>query len=257
MASLSELFQHSENLPRIVELDLAAIAPNPDQPRKVFDEEKLAELAASIETGGLIHPITVKSTGDGRYMIIAGERRFRAFSRLGRATIPAIISGGNIDELALIENVQRENLHPIDEFEAVSRLVEKHAYTHEEAGKVLGKGRVSITELLSLSAISPLIRAEARNRNGVTKSFLIELAREKRPDAQRALWQGSKDGPRVRDARKVRNATSESKPADPVETARAAVKCLTRAIDALIRSGHPKAERLKTLSENIADALAS
>src|ERR1022692_1963426 len=96
-------FGTSPDLPRIVELDLAKIVWNPDQPRKSIDPARLQELADSIAANGLIHPITVKRTGDDHYMVIAGERRFRAFGLLQRASIPAIISEGDTDELALIE----------------------------------------------------------------------------------------------------------------------------------------------------------
>lgn len=251
MASLSELFQHSENLPRIVELDLAAITPNPEQPRTVFDQDKLQELASSIEARGLIHPITVKSVGEGRYMIVAGERRFRAFGLLGRTAVPAIISDGNTDELALIENVQRENLHAIDEFEAVSRLIDRHGYTHEEAGQVLGKSRVSITELLSIASVPSPIRAEARTNDRVTKSFLIELAREKNPEAQFAIWAAGRTAGTVRAARNARQEMPSASPSELVRKVSETGRRFARALSTLIDTKHPKSSNLRKLADDL------
>ena len=121
--------------PRIVEIDLHDLHPNPDQPRKTFSEESLIELAASIERHGLIQPITVKRLDSGTYLLVAGERRFRAFERLGRPTIPAIVTTGDAEEIALIENIQREDLNPLEEAEALARMMDRHRYTQEQLGK--------------------------------------------------------------------------------------------------------------------------
>ena len=143
------LFGLSQNLPKLVELRLDLIRFNPNQPRKSFDEDSLAELAASIERHGLIQPITVQRLTDGDgYVIVAGERRFRAFQRLGRETIPAIVTTGNADEIALIENLQREDLKPIEEAEALARLMEIHQYNQEQLAQVVGKKRNTVNEIL-------------------------------------------------------------------------------------------------------------
>ena len=107
-------FGTSPDLPKIVEVNLSEVHPNPDQPRKTFDETKLRELAASIERQGLLQPIIVqkRAAGEGGYLLVAGERRFRAHQLLEKVTIPAILTEGNPDEIALIENIQREDLTP-------------------------------------------------------------------------------------------------------------------------------------------------
>ena len=102
------MFGLSDDFPKMVELELVRIRPNPDQSRKSVDEGTLRELASSIEQHGLLQPIVVKEVGEG-YMLVAGQRRFLAHQRLDRETIFAIITEGNPDELALIENLQREN----------------------------------------------------------------------------------------------------------------------------------------------------
>jgi ParB family transcriptional regulator, chromosome partitioning protein len=112
---LDFMFGLSPEMPRIVEIELTKLRPNPDQPRKVFNEETIKELASSIEQHGLIQPISVIPVpeSDG-FVIVAGERRYRAHQHLGKTTITAIITKGNSDEIALIENIQREDLSPID-----------------------------------------------------------------------------------------------------------------------------------------------
>jgi ParB family chromosome partitioning protein len=143
-------FETSPDLPRIVEVDLARLVPNPDQPRKTFDETALRELAASIEKHGLIQPVTVKETAGDTFILVAGERRYRAHKLLGKTTIAAIVTQGNPDEIALIENLQREDLNPIDAAEALSTMMERYHYSQEELGRAIGKNRVTVNELLRL-----------------------------------------------------------------------------------------------------------
>ncbi|MFR6291085.1 MAG: ParB/RepB/Spo0J family partition protein [Peptococcaceae bacterium] len=139
----------------IVELDLEKVFPNPDQPRKNFDEDKLIDLAESIAEHGVLQPILVAPREDS-YMIIAGERRYRACKRAGLKTIPALIrelDEEKIMELALIENVQRDDLTPIEEARAYDVLQRKFGYTQERLSKRMGKSRSFIansTRLLTL-----------------------------------------------------------------------------------------------------------
>src|SRR4051794_27785415 len=131
------LFGPGGKLPKLVELRLETIRLNPDQPRKTFDETTLAELASSIEQHGLLQPVTVKRVaGEDEYLLVAGERRYRAVQKLGRETIIAIITDGNADELAVIENLQREDLRPLEQAEALARLLDAHGYTQEQLARV-------------------------------------------------------------------------------------------------------------------------
>ena len=186
-------FGTSPDLPRIVELDCAKIVWNPDQPRRSIDPVRLQELADSIATNGLIHPITVKRADTDHYMIISGERRYRAFALLERASIPAIISEGSTDELALIENIQREDLSPIDEYQAIARLMDKHGYSQGDAATALGKSRVTINELMSLAGLASSILDEASGTK-VSKSILVEIARAGNEASQLHLWQEVRAG---------------------------------------------------------------
>lgn len=136
----------------IVEIPLAEIRSNPYQPRTFFDEEALKEFAESIKVHGVIQPIIVKKSIKG-YEIIAGERRTRASKMAGKETIPAIVRDFNdqdMMEIALVENIQRENLNPIEEAEAFAKIIASANITQEEAAKKFGKSRSYITNLLGL-----------------------------------------------------------------------------------------------------------
>ena len=146
---------------RVTEIPLDRIVPNPKQPRIEFSEEALAELAESIRAQGVLMPILVRPTSDG-YQLIAGERRFRASQRAGRQTIPAIVRTIGDDELleiALIENLQREDLNPIEEALAYQRLIEELKYTHERLSERVGKNRTSITNTLRLLALPSTVQS--------------------------------------------------------------------------------------------------
>lgn len=140
-------------------LPIASIGPNPYQPRREFNEAELAELQASLKASGLLQPITVRPTASG-YELISGERRLRAASRLGWTEIPAIIK--SVDDrtlltLALVENLQREDLNAVDEAKGYQRLSEEFGYTHAQIAEAVGKDRTSITTALRILQLSPLI----------------------------------------------------------------------------------------------------
>ena len=136
----------------VIELPLERIVANPRQPRRHFDDDKLAELADSIAQEGVIQPILVTPRGD-RFEIVAGERRYRASHKAGRTSIPAILT--DVDEreslkLALIENLQRDDLNPIEEAQAYRVMVDEFAWTQEELGTHLGKDRSTVSNTLRL-----------------------------------------------------------------------------------------------------------
>jgi ParB family transcriptional regulator, chromosome partitioning protein len=219
------LFGAGGKLPKLVELRLETIRLNPDQPRKTFDDETLAELASSIEQHGLLQPITVKRIpGEDEYLLVAGERRYRAVQKLTRPTITAIITDGNADELAVIENLQREDLRPLEQAEALARLQEAHGYNQAQLAKVIGKGRTAINELLQLVTLPEEIRRESLTSD-TPKAVLIEIVRVKNPEAQRALWEKVKNGGTVRAAR----ATKKSDEVKDAQTFTTTTKALAAA----------------------------
>ena len=154
--SLENTTQNTEN--KITELSISMIDPKSDQPRKTFDKDSLEELARSIEENGLLQPILVREYGNGRYQIIAGERRFRASKIAGLSEIPAIIldrDDRKVAEISLIENIQRQDLNPIEEAMAFKALANDYGLTQEELSERVGKSRSAIansTRLLDLPA---------------------------------------------------------------------------------------------------------
>ena len=140
------------------EMSLDKIFPNPNQPRKNFDEQALSELANSIKEHGVIMPIVVNDNKDGTYMIIAGERRFRACKLAGRATIPVVVRNYNereIKEISLIENLQREDLNPIEAATAMKQLMVEYRLTQDELAERIGKSRPAVANTLRLLNLCP------------------------------------------------------------------------------------------------------
>ncbi|WP_300277963.1 ParB/RepB/Spo0J family partition protein [Peptacetobacter sp.] len=138
---------------KIEEIEIYKIYPNENQPRKNFDSEKIDELAKSIEQYGLLQPILVKEDENKEYMIIAGERRFTACKKLKMKKVPVIIKDvtyEEIDKMAIIENLQREDLSPVEESKAYKRLIEKYSLTQKELSETIGKSRPYITNSLRL-----------------------------------------------------------------------------------------------------------
>ena len=137
----------------IITIDLKNIYPNQDQPRRVFDEEKIKILSESIKNYGVLQPIVLKPDDKGKYMIIAGERRYRASKLARKSDIPAVIKDipmKDIMEIALIENIQREELNPIEEALAYRSLIKNYEVTQEEISEAVGKSRPHITNTLRL-----------------------------------------------------------------------------------------------------------
>ena len=144
---------NSSNVNKKSELFITDLLPNSDQPRKKFDEESLRDLSESIKVHGLLQPITVKNNDDGKFTIIAGERRWRASQIAGIKKVPVnIINIGdkNLFELALVENVQREDLNPVEAAMAIKDLIEKYNFSNEQLIKVTGKKRASIANTLRI-----------------------------------------------------------------------------------------------------------
>lgn len=172
-------------------LPLDSIAPDPTQPRKYFDEDKLNELAESIKSKGVLQPIIVRKNpseeSGSEFLIIAGERRFRASKLAGLDLIPAIFTEGDPEEIALIENLQRDDLKPLEEAEGYKRIMESHGYTQEQLSAVVGKTRSTIAEVLTLNRLPENIKEDCLNTD-VSKTALLEIAKRKDPEEALFLY---------------------------------------------------------------------
>ncbi|MCY4026458.1 MAG: ParB/RepB/Spo0J family partition protein [Acidobacteria bacterium] len=161
--------------------------PNPNQPRQRMGD--LSELMASISTRGIIEPLIVRQRGE-RYQIIAGERRYQAAVQVGITEVPVVIRDGDdgeVIEIALIENLQRKDLTPFEESEALHALAERFRYTHEELSRRLGKSRSAVTEAISLHALPERVKQLCRLADITAKSVLLQVARQGDEDRMIAL----------------------------------------------------------------------
>ncbi len=142
----------------VLEIEIDKLMPNPNQPRKNFDEEALNDLAKSIKVHGVIQPIVVNKEQNGTYLIIAGERRYRASKIAGITKVPAIVKNyteKQIKEISIIENLQREDLNPVESARAIKQLMEEYSLTQEEVAERIGKSRSNIANTIRLLTLYP------------------------------------------------------------------------------------------------------
>jgi ParB family transcriptional regulator, chromosome partitioning protein len=239
---LSALLKDRESVAEadLHELDVDLLEPNRFQPRHVFSEAKLEELAQSIRTHGFVQPIVVRKHGE-RYQIIAGERRWRAAQRLGLSRVPVVVrtvSDEQLLEVSLIENIQRENLNPIEEARAYSRLAHDFGLTQEEVAQRTGKERSTITNLLRLlklpKEIQQLVFDEKLSMGHARALLGLEGASEQRALAEKV----SQSGWSVRQLERAVTSAGEKKPekrkrVDP--NVKAAIENLERSLGTRVR----------------------
>ncbi|MFK7847272.1 MAG: ParB/RepB/Spo0J family partition protein [Rhodothermales bacterium] len=171
--SASQLYKFQDNkkgrlIGRVAEIEVTNIRPNPYQPRLTFEEEALDELAASIQQLGIIQPITVRSLGDGQFEIISGERRLRASRRAGLKKLPAFVREADTEEMlemAIVENVQREQLNPMEISLGYQRLMEECDLTQEKIAQKVGKKRATVANFLRLLKLPPPVQAALRDES--------------------------------------------------------------------------------------------
>jgi len=191
---------------RLIPID--RLDPNPDQPRT--DPGDLTELTASIREKGVLEPLLVKPTMMGRWMIIAGERRWRAATAAGLEEVPCIemdVDESGVDEIALIENMQRKDLTPWEEADGLRALCERFGYTHEDVARKVGKSRSTVTEALSIASIPEPIREICRESEITSKSLLLQIVRQPDDESMRTMAEQIASEGLTRDgARKARKA---------------------------------------------------
>jgi ParB family chromosome partitioning protein len=179
------------------EIDIDQILPNSQQPRKNFDEESLEELADSIRQHGVVQPIVVRPLEDGFFQLIAGERRWRASQRAGLTRVPAVIrQAGEHDtlEIALIENLQRQDLNPLEEAQAYERLIVEFGLTQDEVARRVGKNRATVANMLRLLKLPDEVQQWLRDNKlstGHAKALLSLSQPDAILDAARKVIQGS------------------------------------------------------------------
>ena len=223
-------------------LPVRDVRANPDQPRKHFDDEKLGELAASINAHGLLQPIVVRRVADG-FELIAGERRLRAAQIAGIDRLPALVR--EVDdplELALIENLQREDLSALEEAEALAALIARHGYSHREVADLLGKSRPYVSNTLALTRLPEPVKTDLQRDGGaVSRELLMGVARQEDPEAALALWRRLQVG--LLSVRRFREEKAGVRPDRPaVAEVLAASRRLNRALARLLADEVPPAQ---------------
>ena len=203
-----------------VKLNINDIEPNRGQPRKDFDETALSELADSIAQHGLIQPIVVKPTTQGRYSIIAGERRWRACRMAGLNEVPVIIKDADeqtLMEIALIENLQREDLNAVEEALGYRSLIDSFGLTQDEVAKKMGKSRSAVTNALRLLALNEN-ELEALRRGTITAGHARALLSCDDEEARAKMLLAAADGASVRELERLAAAAKKKPAAKKTET---------------------------------------
>lgn len=201
---------------RLYNLNLADLQPDPDQPRKYFDEQALAELRASIEKHGVLQPVLVRQGADGSLLLVSGERRYQASKLAGLQTIPAVFTDGEPAEIAIVENLLRENLTAIEEAEAIEKLRAQHQYTLGDLALILGKSDSTLSEILSLNKLPDEVKNDCRNEPKAGRVILALIARQKTPEKMSALYSKYKESGLT--VGELRKKAAKSKPLDaPVD----------------------------------------
>lgn len=210
------------------EIPVTQIEPNPNQPRREFDDEALQELAASIREIGIIQPITLRQTADGRYQIIAGERRWRASQMAGLTAIPAYIrtvQDENVMEMALVENIQREDLNAIEIALAYEHLSETTGMTQEKISERVGKSRAAVTNYMRLLKLPAQVQMALKNRE-IDMGHARALLAIDSPSVQIRLFKEiQKNGYSVR---KVEEMVNMLKNGEDVQTAKKKIAAQSR-----------------------------
>jgi len=217
-ALLGEYLEQPPAEGEVTRLAVASIVPNPYQPRREFAEEELAELAESIRVNGLLQPLVVRAAGDDRWELIAGERRWRAITRLGWTQVPAVVRVADdrtMLVLALVENIQRAGLSPLDEAAGYQRLIEEFSFSHSDIAEATGRDRSTIANTVRLLQLPPSVRnlvGEGKLSAGHARALLgigderriAELARQ----AAEEGWTVRQVEARVRAARSAKSAAT-------------------------------------------------
>ena len=200
----------------IQEIPVGELDPNPDQPRQTFDEETIAQLAESIRDQGVLQPLLVVPTDGGRYRIIAGERRFRAGRQAGLETLPCIVQDIDVVrqmEIALIENLQREDLNPLEAAKGIQALMKQCGYTQEKVSVRLGKSRPAVANLLRMLTLPDEVTEMVRDGLLTAGHARVLAGLSSREEQIRLARQAAEEGMSVRRLEQLASTSKTQKPA--------------------------------------------
>ena len=188
----------TEPTPNYTKGQLNLVNPNyllsdSDQPRKFIDPDAQKHLAESIQTHGILQPILFRIDDEGKLFIVAGERRVQAAKKVGLETIPAIYVEGNHNEIALVENLLRQDLTAIEVAEALDQIMKEHGYKQEQLTGIIGRAKSTVSEILSLNRLPDEIRDECRTDPYIPRKVLIEIAKKKRSKGMLSAYKKYKE----------------------------------------------------------------
>lgn len=200
------------------DVPLGSLSPNPNQPRTHFDDGAMAELVTSVKRHGVLQPVIFRRDEQGGLILISGERRFRASQKAGKETIPGVfIDDGDAVEIALVENLLRENLTPIEEAEALQRLKDEKSYKLEQISAVIGKAVSTISEILSLTRLPDKVKDECRKSPQYSRRALVEIAKGKDEKEMRKLFKKYKMSELKSDGMRAVRQSGSPRPIDWVK----------------------------------------
>lgn len=240
LGAILEAENYIETLPavsRMEELEVESIIPNPKQPRTIFDDDALEELADSIATLGLIQPITVRKESDGKYIIISGERRWRATKLAGKKTIPAYIREADdreLHEMALVENIQRQDLNAMEIAISLQRLIDECGVTQEMVAQRVGKKRSTVANYLRLVQMCPEVQAALKG-NLITMGHAKAIAAAPEEAQPSLVKKVIKKELSVRATEGLVKKLSEAKVSSAIEQEEEFPEIYTRAVESLSR----------------------
>lgn len=232
----------------LYQLSISDLKPDPKQPRKYFDPEAIKELSKSIKLHGVLQPVLFRQNEKGKLVLVSGERRFKAAKKANLDTIPAMFTDGKPGEIALVENLLREDLTPVEEAEALNEMVEQHDYTHEQLAEALGRGRSTITEILTLNKLPDDIREECRSNPQCPRRILIEIAKKKTSKGMRSLYTKYKNKGLTSD--EIRKTTRGPR-AERAEITRKAIQILSQKLEKISQAEIWSAEERENLRPDL------
>jgi ParB family chromosome partitioning protein len=178
---------------KLYDLSIAELRPDPEQPRKYFDEQALSELKASIAKHGVLQPLLVRRAAEGGFLVVSGERRYQASLQAGLASVPVLITDGDPVEISIVENLLRENLTAVEEAEAIDRLKSQHNYQLADLSAVLGKAESTLSEILSINKLPSTVKDDCRNDPKAARYILVEIAKQHDAAKMASLYQKYKE----------------------------------------------------------------
>lgn len=240
-------FSHDYTDGKFLQVDIETITPDPDQPRKYFNEDSLNELSESVKQKGVLQPVLIRIENK-KPVLVAGERRFRAAKIAGLTKIPAILTTGNPAEIALIENLQREDLRPVEEAEALQKMMREYNYTHAQLAGAIGKGRSTITEMLTLNKLPEIIKDECRRADNFPRRLLVEIAKQEDEEKMIELFEAvKKQDLNSSDLRKLTRKRKERRQKTSGEIAIQKTRGLIKTLQELNLDSMEESERIELL----------